>query len=62
MWGQAMPVEYNARVKMLMDRIEKDFRRVVDELGWTISLNRAEDHSSYAVFSVCRDSISHKFG
>lgn len=57
-----MPAEYNARVAILMDRIEKNFRIVVDELGWTISLDRADEHSSYAVFSVCRDSTSHKFG
>lgn len=57
-----MPVEYNARVKILMDRIEKDFSRVADALGWAISLASAQDRHSYAVFSVSRDSVSHKFG
>lgn len=57
-----MPVEYNTRVKILMDRIEKDFSRVADELGWAIAPDLVQDRHSYAVFSVSRDSVSHKFG
>ena len=57
-----MSTEFNPRVNILMKRIENDYSRAVYELGWTISLAMAEDSHSYVVFSVCRDSISHRFG
>lgn len=57
-----MSAEYNPRVKILMDRIESGFNRVAEGLGWTISLSEASNSHSYAVFSVSRDAVSHKFG
>lgn len=57
-----MSAEYNPRVDILMDTIEKNFNTIAQGLGWTISRSAAHNDNSYAEVTVSRDAVSHRFG
>lgn len=57
-----MTPDRNPRVVALMNQVTQTFKKTANALGWTISLVSAFDYQSYAVFSVNRESVTHKFG
>ncbi|MDO5140414.1 MAG: hypothetical protein Q4D40_02990 [Eubacteriales bacterium] len=57
-----MAGEYNPRVSILLDRVEKTFSKVANDLGWQISLSSAVDRHSYVTISISRESVTHTFG
>lgn len=57
-----LAIKMNPRTQILVNRVNNDFNSIAVELRWTISLNEIHDNHSFIIFTVARDSVSHKCG
>ena len=57
-----MNESYNPRVKSMLKKIQNDYNEIANALGWNVDIDLINNQHSYVVFSIHRNSITHKFG